>query len=101
MPCSRSFTLAFDVLSDYFEGRSACCDQAEAFAPEGFLPQLLPNLWELLLDQSAACAFIGVKEFGYFRIRMGRKQHMDMIFVMVPLFDADIVGILDMLEDFF
>ena len=55
-------SLAFYILTNYFNRCASGCQQTKALTPEGFLPQLLPYLRIFLFQQSTACALISIYE---------------------------------------
>ena len=74
--------------------------EAEALTPEHFLPELLPDLRILFFDQTAAGAFIGIDKFTEFRLRMGTEHDMDMVLIVIPLFQGDMIFGRDIFKDF-
>ena len=85
--------LCLDVLTDHFDRSSAGTQEAEALTPEHFLPELLPDLRILFFDQTAAGTFIGIDKFTEFRLRMGTEHDMDMVLIVIPLFQGDLGAI--------
>ncbi len=77
----------------------ACREQAEAPAPEVLLPELAPDLGELLLQQTAARALVGADELRQLGLRLGAEQHVRVIDVVVPRLQGDAVGRRDVLEN--
>ena len=73
---------------------------AEALTPEHFLPELLPDLRILFFDQTAAGAFIGIDKFTEFRLRMCTEHDMDMVLIVIPLFQGDMIFGRDIFKDF-
>jgi hypothetical protein len=101
MPCSASaLPLRFDILSDCLNGSPSRCEKAETLAPECFFPQFLPDLWIFLFQKAAARAFIGIDELAEFCFRLRAEHDMDVVNVMVPLFQSDPVVIRNIQEDF-
>ena len=89
-PASFTFlSLAFDIAPYGFDRCPARSQQAEALAPEGFLPQLCPDLWIFLFQQSAAGTLISVDKFTEFALRLRTEHDMNMIDIMVPFFQGD------------
>ena len=83
--------LCLDVLTDHFDRSSAGTQKTEALTPEHFLPELLPDLRILFFDQTAAGTFIGIDKFTEFRLRMGTEHDMDMVLIVIPLFQGDMI----------
>lgn len=83
--------LVFDILPDDIDGNAASREQAETLVLEVFLPQLLPDGRELVLDAAAARTLVGVDELAQFGFRLGGEHDVDMIDVMIPLFTGDAV----------
>ena len=92
--------LCLDVLTDHFDRSSAGTQEAEALTPEHFLPELLPDLRILFFDQTAAGTFIGIDKFTEFRLRMGTEHDMDMVLIVIPLFQGDMIFGRDIFKDF-
>ena len=92
--------LRLDVLTDHFNRSSAGTQEAEALTPEHFLPELLPDLRILFFDQTAAGAFIGIDKFTEFRLRMCTEHDMDMVLIVIPLFQGDMIFGRDIFKDF-
>ena len=61
---------------------------------------LLPDLQILFFDQTAAGAFIGIDKFTEFRLRMGTEHDMDMVLIVIPLFQGDMIFGRDIFKDF-
>ena len=85
------FSLMFDILTYDVHGNTARCQQAKGSAPEIFFPQFFTDGRKFLFDKSAAGRFIGIDEFGQFRVGMGFQQYMYVVSVMVPFFYGYIV----------
>ena len=64
------FSLCLDIRPYHVDRGTPGGQQAEALAPESFLPQLLPDLREFLLQDPAAGALIRVDELTQFRSRL-------------------------------
>ena len=92
--------LRLDVLADHFDRSSSGTQEAEALTPEHFLPELLPDLRILFFDQTAAGAFIGIDKFTEFRLRMCTEHDMDMVLIVIPLFQGDMIFGRNVFKDF-
>ena len=77
-------SLILDVASYHFDGSAARGQQAEAAAPEILLPQFLPNLRKLLLEQTTRRALVSVDELAQLTLRLGAEQYMHVVHVVVP-----------------
>ena len=84
-------TLAFNIFSYYFNRCTARCKQAEALTPEILLPKLLAYLRKLFFQKSAACTFVSVYEFADFGFRMRLEKYMNMVFIVIPFLQSNIV----------
>jgi hypothetical protein len=51
------------------------------------------------LQETAGRAFIGIDEFTELCVRLGTEHDMDMVNVMVPLFQSDPIVVCDLQED--
>lgn len=94
------FTLTFDIFFDNFDRCATCSQQAKTLAPKVFFPEFLANFRKLLFQKPAACAFVCVYKFAYLRIWMCFEQNMNMIFIVIPLLQSDVVIWCDILEYF-
>ena len=78
-------TLCFNVFPDHFDWCSTGCYQTETLAPESFFPQLLSNLREFFLQESAAGTLVSIDKLAEFTLWLSPEHHVDMITVMIPL----------------
>ena len=90
----------YEVETDHFDQSSAGTQKTEALTPEHFLPELLPDLQILFFDQTAAGTFIGIDKFTEFRLRMGTEHDMDMVLIVIPLFQGDMIFGRNVFKDF-
>ena len=89
---SAAFTflsLSLNIAPYGFYRCPARSQQAEAPAPEGFLPQLCPDLRIFLFQQPAAGTLISVDKLTEFTLRLCTEHDMNMINIMVPFFQSD------------
>lgn len=82
-------TLTFNVGMDYFYRCTACGKKTETLASERPLPQFFPDLRIFFLDQPAACTLIGIDELTNLCFRLCPEHHMDMVDIMIPLFQSN------------
>jgi hypothetical protein len=101
-PASFPFpSLRTDVFLDNLHGGTSRGEQTEASAPEHLLPELFPYLRKLLFEEPAAGGFVGVDKFTDLCFRMRLEKNMNMVYVVIPFLQGDLIFGRYIAKDFF
>jgi len=101
-PASFPFpSLRTDVFLDNLHGGTSRGEQTEAPAPEHLFPELFSYLRKFFFEESAAGGFISVDELTDLRFRMCFEKNMNMVYVVIPFLQGDLILGRYIAKDFF
>jgi hypothetical protein len=93
--------LRFNILLDDIYSNTACRNQTETLRPEHLFPQRLAYDRKFFFNQPAARRLVRIDTFADFRIRLPLEKDVDMIFVMIPFLQRNVIFGRDVFKDFF